>query len=162
MKKTKKLMDKLIQEIEQTPVIQVACDRAGLSRNSFYRWMKENPEFLSRVDEAMSLGTGLVNDVAISNVLSGIKSKDPMYTKYWLDRKHPDFKKPFIYKIDATDILQYKRIVDEQAQVIRANNEAKELGNRLNEEKMKEAMKKVEEWQKRWFKKPDKEKEDKK
>lgn len=109
MKKTRALTNKLIEELEKTPIIQVACDKVGISRNTFYRWMKEDEDFLARVSEAMSLGTGLVNDVAISNVFEGIKRKDPMYTKYWLDRKHPDFRKPFVFKVDSDDLISHFR-----------------------------------------------------
>jgi hypothetical protein len=105
MRKSKKILNQLIEEIERTPVIQVACDKVGVSRNTFYRWMKEDQSFLERVSEAKSLGEGLVNDVAISNVLEGIKNKDSMYTKYWLNRKHPDFRKPYVKKTDIHDIL---------------------------------------------------------
>lgn len=111
MKKTKSLLNKLIEEIEKTPLIQIACDKVGISRNTFYRWMKEDRDFLSRVNEAMSLGTGLVSDVALSNVLEGIKRKDTMYTKYWLSHKHPDFRKPFVHKVDSDDLIAHFRSV---------------------------------------------------
>lgn len=109
MKKTKTLLNKLVEEVEKTPVIQIACDKFGISRNTFYRWMKEDKKFLIRINEAISLGTGLVSDVAISNVLEGIKRKDAMYTKYWLSHKHPDFRRPFIFKVDSDDLISHFR-----------------------------------------------------
>lgn len=109
MKKTKKLLNKLAEEVEKTPVIQVACDKFGISRNTFYRWMKEDKRFLICINEAMSLGSGLVSDVAISNVLEGIKRKDAMYTKYWLSHKHPDFRRPFVFKVDSDDLINHFR-----------------------------------------------------
>lgn len=109
MKKTKILLNKLAEEVEKTPVIQIACDKFGISRNTFYRWMKEDKKFLTRINEAMSLGNGLVSDVAISNVLEGIKRKDAMYTKYWLSHRHPDFRRPFIFKVDSDDLINHFR-----------------------------------------------------
>lgn len=109
MKKTKILLNKLAEEVEKTPVIQVACDKFGISRNTFYRWMKEDKKFLIRINEAMSLGNGLVSDVAISNVLEGIKRKDAMYTKYWLSHRHPDFRRPFVFKVDSDDLINHFR-----------------------------------------------------
>jgi len=109
MKKTNKIINKLLEELEKTPLVQVACEKVGLSRNTFYRWMKEDESFLSRASEAMSLGTGFVNDVALSNVMEGIKRKDPMYTKYWLSHKHPDFRRPFIFKVDSDDLINHFR-----------------------------------------------------
>ena len=109
MKKTKILLNKLAEEVEKTPVIQIACDKFGISRNTFYRWMKEDKNFLIRINEAMSLGNGLVSDVAISNVLEGIKRKDAMYTKYWLSHRHPDFRRPFVFKVDSDDLINHFR-----------------------------------------------------
>lgn len=109
MKKTKILLNKLAEEVEKTPVIQIACDKFGISRNTFYRWMKEDKKFLIRINEAMSLGNGLVSDVAISNVLEGIKRKDAMYTKYWLSHRHPDFRRPFVFKVDSDDLINHFR-----------------------------------------------------
>lgn len=109
MKKTKALLNKLVEEIEKTPLIQIACDKVGISRNTFYRWLKEDKEFLYRINNALSLGTGLVSDVALSNVLEGIKKKDAMYTKYWLSHKHPDFRRPYVFKMDPDDLIAHLR-----------------------------------------------------
>ena len=89
--------------------ISAACELAEIPRMTFYRWMKEDKEFLVRVNEAVSLGTGLVSDVAQSNVLEGIKRKDPMYTKYWLSHKHPDFRRPYVFKVDSDDLISHHR-----------------------------------------------------
>ena len=151
MKKTKKLINNLIEELERTPLVQIACDKIGISRNTFYRWMKEDKTLLAQVNEAISLGTGLVNDVAVSNVLTGIKSKDPMYTKYWLDKKHPDFRRPYIFRIDSDDVLQYNRILIEKSQVQKAEIEAKELADKLDGEKLAQAIKDLEKNQAKWF-----------
>jgi len=143
-------MNKLIAELEKTPLVQIACDKVGISRNTFYRWIKEDTEFLARTSEAISLGTGLVNDVAISNVLDGIKRKDPMYTKYWLDRKHPDFRKPFRYKIDSDDLITQFRLLMEG---IKANQVEQDIKNALGESERKEiedAKREMEEWESRW------------
>jgi len=152
MKKTKALINKLLAELEKTPLIQIACDKVGISRNTFYRWMKEDKEFLSRTTEAISLGTGLVNDVAISNVLEGIKRKDPMYTKYWLDRKHHDFRRPFRFKIDSDDILTQFRLMMES---IKVNQVEQDIKNALGESERKEIeddKREMEEWEAMWFK----------
>jgi hypothetical protein len=151
MKKTRKLTDKLVEELERTPLVQTACEKVGITRNTFYRWIKEDEELFKRVNEALSLGTGLVNDVAVSNVLSGIKNKDPMFTKYWLDRKHPDFRKPYIFKIDSGDTLQYKRLLSEKEQAIKIDMEALDLAKRPGKEKMEEDMRRMDEWQTKWF-----------
>lgn len=151
MKKTRALLDKLIEELEKTPLIQIACDKVNISRNTFYRWMKEDKEFLSRVNEAMSLGTGLVSDVALSNVLEGIKRKDAMYTKYWLSHKHPDFRKPFIHRVEADDLLAHFRSVAEGLRESRIRDEISDVvaqeRDRVSAEKEKEVQEFLDKWE---------------
>jgi transposase-like protein len=151
MKKTKKLTDRLIEELERTPLVQIACEKHGISRNTFYRWLKEDNDFMVRVSEAMSLGTGVVHDVAVSNVLNGIKSKDVVYTKYWLSHRHPEFRRPFIHREDLDDPLQHKRLLDSEAQLLKTKNEIKEAKSRLYDEKVKEAEIRMRKFQDKWF-----------
>lgn len=152
MKKTKALLNKLVEEIEKTPLIQIACDKVGISRNTFYRWMKEDKEFLYRVSEALSLGTGLVHDVAVSNVLEGIKKKDAMYTKYWLSHKHPDFRRPYLAKVDSDDLIAHLRSTLEgvrQRQIEQdIHDTATERERIRNEEAQKDAAAFLDKWRK--------------
>ncbi|MFA5736900.1 MAG: hypothetical protein WC893_01950 [Candidatus Paceibacterota bacterium] len=134
MKKTQALLNKLAEEIEKTPVIQIACDKIGISRNTFYRWMKEDHKFLVRINEAMSLGVGLVSDVALSNVLEGIKRKDTMYTKYWLSHKHPDFRRPYVFKVDSDDLITHFRSTMEG---VRQREIEQNIRNTVTEEEKK-------------------------
>lgn len=106
--KKDRVREKFLDELRRTPIILVACEKVGISRNSVYTWMKKDPAFLRAVDDAMQEGTGLVNDVAESNVLNGIKAKDAGYTKYWLSNKHKDYKRPYIVRNDERDpLVQY-------------------------------------------------------
>ena len=150
MKKTKALLDKLAEEIEKAPVVQVACDKFGISRNTFYRWMKEDKEFLARINEAVALGTGLVSDVAISNVLSGIKSKDPMYTKYWLSHKHPDFRRPFVHRIEADDLLAHFRAINEGLRQNRIQDEIESITTRERGKLSEETKDRVRDFMNKW------------
>ena len=93
MKKTKKIVEKFLAELERTPIVGAACEKSGLSRNTVYRWRKEDCEFAACFDYALAQGIGVVSDVAESNVLNGIKNKDAGYTKFWLSSRHPAYRK---------------------------------------------------------------------
>lgn len=86
---------KFIEELEKTPIISVACEKIGISRNTFYRWLKEDNYFALDVDKAMNMGVSLVSDFAESNVLNGIKNKDSKYTMYWLSHRHSEYRRQF-------------------------------------------------------------------
>lgn len=132
MKKLR-LKDKFLEELERTPIVQVACDRTGISRNTFYRWMKEDADFAFEASEALRAGIEFVNDHAESNVLTGIKKGDPGYTKYWLSSRHEAYRRPFIRR-ERTD-------KESKAEY---------------ETKVREAQERLKKFQAKWFKKPDK------
>lgn len=113
MKKLR-VRDKFIKELQNTPIVQVACDKLGISRQTYYRWLKEDASFASVADYALSQGTERVNDIAVSNVLRGIQNQSESYTKYWLNCRHPEFRRPLerIYKIpifaDADKVKKFE------------------------------------------------------
>ena len=89
--KKDKVMKTFLEELEKIPNIQNVCSKCSISRNTFYRWRSEDPEFSEAVDKAMELGVQMINDYAESNVLSGLRNADPKYTMFWLKSKHPDY-----------------------------------------------------------------------
>jgi hypothetical protein len=151
MKKTKKLINKLLEELESTGIIEISCEKSGISRNTFYRWQKEDRQFLERVSESMFLGTGRVSDIAVSNILAGIKAKDMKATIFWLTHRHPEFKRPYSNGLDVHDLLRYFQLLNGKERALRAEMEAKDLAGNPREEKIEEAMKDIELFQDKWF-----------
>ncbi len=87
----KKDKQKFIEILEKTPVIQVACERAGISRATFYRWKESDKEFAEKTESALSEGNSLVSDIAIAQLISAIKEKNLGAIKFWLQNHHPDY-----------------------------------------------------------------------
>jgi hypothetical protein len=96
--KKDKIKEKFLTELERTPIIQHACEKLGVSRNTFYRWLKEDSIFAFQVKDALDAGIDYVNDHAESNVLGGIKNGDQGYTKYWLSSRHEAYRRPFLFR----------------------------------------------------------------
>lgn len=84
--------EKFLEELRKTPIVQVVCEKLGVSRNTYYRWVKEDLGYEIEATKALSEGEAVVNDVAESNVLRGIQNQDKDYTKYWLGHRNPRFK----------------------------------------------------------------------
>ncbi len=106
--KKNQVQPKFIKELAKTPIVSVACEKVGISRQTAYRWMKEDEKFLEKVKEAMKEGVSLVNDVAESNILKGIKQGDKGDTKYWLSHRHESFRKPHRHRDAQLDFLTFK------------------------------------------------------
>ncbi len=81
----------LIEQLRKTPVIQIACEKVGVSRMTFYRWRRDDETFASEADEALADGKSLVNDLAESQLLSALKDGDPWSIQYWLRHHHAEY-----------------------------------------------------------------------
>lgn len=147
MKKTKVLWSKILEELERTPIIQVVCEKFGISRQTFYRWMNESEDSFNDVNKALGFGVGLVNDVAESNVLTGIKNKDAAYTKYWLSHRHEAYKKPFRHRDASNDQFEQKRIETHYQN----KRKMEEKLNRDSAEKTANAVQRAKEMLDRWI-----------
>lgn len=82
----------ILKELEKTPIMSAACKRAGLARSTMYRWMNEDEEFAEEVHNAMDIGADLVNDMAESQVINGIKEGKQGYVTFWLKHNHAKYK----------------------------------------------------------------------
>ena len=72
--------------------MQIACEKLGLSRWTFYRWKKEDAQFAKQVEEAMLDGRLLVNDLAESQLIGAVKDRNFPAIMYWLKHHHPSYK----------------------------------------------------------------------
>ncbi len=81
----------VIKNLSTCPIVQVACQKSGISRATYYRWRKEDSGFKNRSDNAMKTGTRFINDLAESQAISLIKDKNPTMIIYWLKHHHPRY-----------------------------------------------------------------------
>jgi len=81
----KKDKEKFLEILEKNPVIQIAVERSGISKATFYRW-KEDKEFAQKVEDAMTEGNSLITDIAIAQLISSIKDKNLGAIKFWLEK----------------------------------------------------------------------------
>lgn len=92
MAKKNKVKDAFLNELRKIPIVQVACEKTGVSRNSIYRWKREDKAFAKELEEALAEGEALVNDMSESQLLTLIKEKNFSAVRFWLNRRHPKFK----------------------------------------------------------------------
>lgn len=92
MKKNEQNKKMLLEQLKKTPIIQIACDKLNISRATLYRWKSEDKEFGKAVDEAVSEGRSLINDVAESQLIGAVKDRSLPAIMYWLKHHHKDYK----------------------------------------------------------------------
>ncbi len=81
----------LLEQLRKMPIIQVACEKAGVSRATYYRWRKEDEIFAKAADEALQDGVALVSDMAESQLLTGIRDGNLGAVTYWLKHRNPNY-----------------------------------------------------------------------
>ncbi len=81
----------VLEHLSSTPIVQVACQKAGVSRATYYRWRNEDSKFQEKSDLALKEGVSLINDMAESQLLSLIREKHPTSIYYWLNHRHPEY-----------------------------------------------------------------------
>jgi len=90
--KKNKVKDAFLTELRKVPIVQVACEKVGVSRNSVYRWRNEDAKFLEEMEAALAEGEALVNDMTESQLLSLIREKDWAAISFWLRKRNPKFR----------------------------------------------------------------------
>ena len=82
----------LLEQLKKTPIVQLACERIGITRATFYRWKKDNdPEFAKALEDSLLEGKLLVNDVAESQLMAAIRERNMTAIVFWLKHHHPSY-----------------------------------------------------------------------
>lgn len=97
-KRQSKNKEQLLEILKKTPIVQIACEKAGVGRATYYRWRKEDAEFSQQADQALLDGNQLINDMAESMMISAIKDKNMTAIIYWLKSHHP----AYLTKVEIT------------------------------------------------------------
>lgn len=82
----------LVEQLRKTPIVQVACEKTGVGRATFYRWLKDDPDFAKLANESITEGNGLISDVAESQLANLIKSGNLGAISFWLKHRHPAYR----------------------------------------------------------------------
>lgn len=83
--------EKLIEILGQYPIIQAACTKVWISRQTYYRWCEEDNDFALKADKALSIWKETVNDLAESNIISWVKENDMKANMFWLNNNHKNY-----------------------------------------------------------------------
>jgi ACT domain-containing protein len=114
--KTNKEKDALLEQLKKTPIIQIACEKIGLSRTTYYRWYQADLKFAKAADTAIFDGCLLINDMAESQLISAIRDKNFSAIVYWLKHHHPTYAN----RLEITaQLKQSEELTPEQATIVR-------------------------------------------
>lgn len=121
----KKQKEALLEILKKTPIIQVACQKAGIGRATYYRWVKEDTAFADEAQTALDSGVGIVNDMAESQLISAIKDKHMTAIIFWLKHHHTAYATRIELTANATTDIP--ELNEEQQKVVQAALEQAKL-----------------------------------
>ena len=107
--KKDRVKKEFFSELEKNGIVESACKKCGISRNSVYRWKKESIRFARKFEESRLIGESVINDFAEANILRDIQGGSIPSSKYWLDRRHPKFIPR--YRGEVNKLNDYEKLV---------------------------------------------------
>ncbi len=115
--KKNKIQDKFFEELRTIPIVQVACEKSGVSRNSVYRWKKEDGSFSKKMDQALADGVAFVSDMSESQLLTLIKERSFPALSFWLRHRNDNYKT----KVEVSGSISTKEdpLTKEQKNLVR-------------------------------------------
>lgn len=115
-KRQSKNKELLLELLRKTPIVQIACEKVGIGRATYYRWKKEDAKFAKVSDQALLDGNLLVNDMAESQMMSAIKDKNMTAIIFWLKHHHSAYATKI--EITASNKNQDVVLTDEQKELL--------------------------------------------
>ena len=108
------LKNKFLEELTKVPIVQVACEKVGISRQTFYRWKSSSKTFSASVEKAMDDGVSIVNDMSETQLMNMIKNGEFKAISFWLRHRNAKYRE----KVEVTHKSESLPLSDAQKQII--------------------------------------------
>jgi len=80
---------RLNEQFKKMPIVQIACERASISRATYYRWLEYDPVFRDAAMAAIADGEAFISDKSEAQLLALIGEKHFGAIKHYLEH-HSD------------------------------------------------------------------------
>ncbi len=105
----------LIEQLKKTPIVQVACEKFGIGRATYYRWRKEDHDFAKESCASIQEGVELMSDMAESQLLSAIKAGNLTAIIFWLKHRHTSYKQ----RVEVTSKANNQELTEEEQKLLK-------------------------------------------
>jgi hypothetical protein len=83
---------RFLQILAETPFVNQAAKKVGVSRAQIYRWKKDNKEFREAMSKALEDGRENLIEVSEMSLVKKIRDGDTGATKYFLSHNSPRYR----------------------------------------------------------------------
>ena len=108
----------MVKQLKKVPIIQVVCEKIGISRSTYYRWREKDKNFAKQADKALNQGLGFINDMAESQLINAIRNQNLTAVFYWLNHRHTAYSNRM--EVTTKSIDKEKLTEAEQKLIIKA------------------------------------------
>ncbi len=115
--KKEKVKELLFEQLRKTPIAQIACEKTGVARSSYYRWKKNDKEFAKMAEEALQEGIFLMCDLSETQLFNLIKDGNLGAITFLLKHRHPAYRNKV--EINANINQVDEKLSPEQKTIIR-------------------------------------------
>ncbi len=84
--------ERLLNEFHRMPILQVACNKTGIARSTYYRWAHDDKEFARKARRALRKGDEYISDLAESKLIKKINEEDLPAILFWLRNRSKKFR----------------------------------------------------------------------
>jgi len=81
----------IVKRLSEVRIVEIACKSVGISRATYYRWLKDDRQFAWDCEDAIRMGTETICDLAESQIVSKIRNGDFKASTYFLEKHHKDY-----------------------------------------------------------------------
>ena len=107
----------VIEQLKTNPIIQIVCQKTGISRATYYRWREKNKKFKESSDKALKEGISFINDLAESQLLSSIKDKNMTAIIFWLKNNNANYADKI--KVSTDKVVVNDNLTPEEEKLVR-------------------------------------------
>jgi len=106
----------LVSQLEDMPIVEVACRRAGVPRATYYRWLQKDPLFAEKCRSALEHSTQAVSDIAEAKLIGFIQEGNMTAISFWLRNRHPAYQT----KVNVQGTINHRTeiLTDEQSKLL--------------------------------------------
>jgi len=118
----------IIEALEQTPNVSSVCQKVGISRQTYYRWLEEDVNFANKVEKAVKMGDEYFCDMVENQMMRKVSDGYWPAIKYGLERRHKKYmKKSEIPTTDPADpeLIELEQEQDEAFALLYSNKKVK-------------------------------------
>lgn len=92
--------EKLLVQLTKVPIVQIATERVGIGRSTYYAWRDTDEEFRELADKALREGNFVINDLAESRLIRNIQDGNNTSIIFWLKNHSSNYSDRIVHQME--------------------------------------------------------------